>query len=122
MAMKYKLSVLLIILQISLSQSVLFSPVNTLSDLGKALVDSFGDYHRVFWNCQIFAKIFLKKICSTSDTDFLHLTSSEVIQLVAILVLLLMFLGTLLFCRHCSYFHDDCQIRKRQNQGAYQKS
>jgi len=30
-----------------------------LEDIGKALIDAFGDYHGLFWNCQVFADCFL---------------------------------------------------------------
>jgi hypothetical protein len=30
---------------------------------GKDMIAAFGDYHRVFWNCQSFAKCFLQAIC-----------------------------------------------------------
>ena len=30
--------------------------------IGKAMVDAFGDYHRVFWNCQHFARLYLSVI------------------------------------------------------------
>jgi hypothetical protein len=30
-----------------------------LISIGKALIDSFGSYHRLFWNCQVFAECFL---------------------------------------------------------------
>lgn len=55
---------------------------NILTYKGKALVDGFGDYHKLFWNCQTFAKIFLSKICNNPNAEFPHFTSSEVTQLV----------------------------------------
>lgn len=30
-----------------------------LIKIGKALIESFGSYHRLFWNCQVFADCFL---------------------------------------------------------------
>jgi len=27
------------------------------------MIEAFGNYHRVFWNCQTFAKCFLQVIC-----------------------------------------------------------
>jgi hypothetical protein len=27
------------------------------------MIKEFGDYHRVFWNCQTFAKCYLQVIC-----------------------------------------------------------
>ena len=32
------------------------------------MVEAFGDYHRVFWNCQTFAKCFLQIICGKPAT------------------------------------------------------
>ena len=31
--------------------------------VGENMIAAFGDYHRVFWNCQLFAKCFLEVIC-----------------------------------------------------------
>ena len=31
----------------------------TLITVGEALIDAFGNYHRLFWNCQVFADCFL---------------------------------------------------------------
>jgi hypothetical protein len=33
-----------------------------LRDIGARMIDEFGDYHRVFWNCQTFAKCYLRVI------------------------------------------------------------
>jgi hypothetical protein len=30
-----------------------------LTKIGKALIEAFGSYHRLFWNCQVFADCFL---------------------------------------------------------------
>lgn len=35
---------------------------STLIRIGDALIDAFGNYHRLFWNCQIFAECFLRLI------------------------------------------------------------
>jgi len=53
---------------------------------GKKMIDAFGDYHRVFWNCQTFAKCYLQVICdeeasakfdawTASDTSNMVLTT-----------------------------------------------
>jgi len=41
------------------------------------MIDVFGTYHLVFWNCQIFAKILVKALCNEPDADFGFLTSTE---------------------------------------------
>ena len=51
----------------------------TLITVGEALIDAFGNYHRLFWNCQVFAdcflylitngKLFLKYCCRYWLTD-----------------------------------------------------
>jgi hypothetical protein len=33
-----------------------------LTSIGKKLVDAFGSYHRLFWNCQVFADCYLRLI------------------------------------------------------------
>jgi len=33
-----------------------------LVTIGRRMIDEFGDYHTVFWNCQMFAKCFLRVI------------------------------------------------------------
>jgi len=33
-----------------------------LCEIGDRLIRAFGDYHRLFWNCQVFAKCFLRLI------------------------------------------------------------
>jgi hypothetical protein len=37
-----------------------------LIKIGKALIKAFGSYHRLFWNCQVFAECFL---CFIADDD-----------------------------------------------------
>jgi hypothetical protein len=41
---------------------------------GKAMFAKFGPYHRKAWNCQIFAKIFLKAVCIEPWVEFNTLT------------------------------------------------
>ena len=41
-----------------------------LIDRGEKLVQAFGSYHRVFWNCQNFAKLYLRIITEESDVNF----------------------------------------------------
>lgn len=36
---------------------------NTILMIGRALITQFGDYHRLFWNCQDFMMMFAKLIC-----------------------------------------------------------
>ena len=56
------------------------------NDIGEHLLDEFkklGSYHFIFWNCQLFAKIFLKLICQDPETiDFGALTSAQVTRFV----------------------------------------
>ena len=37
-----------------------------LDALGKAMIKEFGDYHLVFWNCQIFAECYLRVITGSN--------------------------------------------------------
>ena len=38
-------------------------------EIGEKLVEEFGNYHRLFWNCQVFAKCFLRLITGGNDFD-----------------------------------------------------
>ena len=40
-----------------------------LCEIGEKLVEEFGNYHRLFWNCQVFAKCFLRLITGGNDFD-----------------------------------------------------
>jgi len=40
-----------------------------LCDIGDQLIRAFGDYHRLFWNCQVFAKCFLRLITGGQEFD-----------------------------------------------------
>ena len=46
------------------------------------MIKAFGDYHRIFWNCQTFAKCFLKVICE-EPAEFDAWTIAEASNLVA---------------------------------------
>src|SRR5208282_1551833 len=46
------------------------------------MIEAFGNYHRIFWNCQIFAKCFLKVICE-EPAEFDAWTIAEASNLVA---------------------------------------
>lgn len=41
-----------------------------LIDRGEKLIKAFGSYHRVFWNCQNFAKLYLRIITEEPDANF----------------------------------------------------
>jgi hypothetical protein len=45
------------------------------------MIKAFGDYHRVFWNCQTFATCFLKVICE-EPASFDALTAADASNLV----------------------------------------
>lgn len=45
------------------------------------MIESFGDYHRLFWNCQTFAECFLQLICEDS-ASFNAFTTAEASNLV----------------------------------------
>jgi len=47
-----------------------------LCQIGQKLVAAFGDYHRLFWNCQVFAKCFLRLI-TTDGNEFRELILDE---------------------------------------------
>ena len=67
------------------------------------MIEAFGDYHRIFWNCQIFAKCFLEVICE-EPADFDAWTTAAASNLVAPLsapsipLPLLQFIATLRYC------------------------
>lgn len=41
--------------------------------VGRAMINAFGNYHRIFWNCQTFAKCFIRVLTNNTAT-FEHLT------------------------------------------------
>jgi hypothetical protein len=51
--------------------------------IGEKLIAAFGDYHKIFWNCQTFAKVFLRNICGKPEADFGHWTSTDTTKLVS---------------------------------------
>jgi hypothetical protein len=52
-----------------------------LLDIGDRLIEAFGDYHRLFWNCQVFAECFLRIITGNQGSRFgrckLHTNMAE---------------------------------------------
>ena len=53
-------------------------------DLGERLIaafDGLGNFHLIFWNCQLFAKIFLQIICE-EPVDFESWTASQITRFV----------------------------------------
>jgi len=51
-----------------------------LSDIGDQMIKVFGNYHTVFWNCQTFAKCYLRVITGT-DAAFAQWTSADATNL-----------------------------------------
>jgi len=41
-----------------------------LNALGKAMIREFGNYHRLFWNCQTFAKCYIRLITQDHEAKF----------------------------------------------------
>lgn len=54
--------------------------VQQLRDMGYEMIDAFGDYHVVFWNCQMFAKCYLRVITG-SEAAFNEWTSADATNL-----------------------------------------
>lgn len=52
-----------------------------LEALGTAMIREFGDYHKVFWNCQTFAKCYLRVITGDYDAKFDEWTSADTSRL-----------------------------------------
>lgn len=48
--------------------------------IGTEMIEAFGNYHIVFWNCQMFAKCYLRVITG-SDAAFSQWTSADVTNL-----------------------------------------
>ena len=55
--------------------------INQLSALGRAMIREFGSYHKLFWNCQTFAKCYLRVITGDHDATFDHWTSADTSRL-----------------------------------------
>jgi len=51
-----------------------------LRRIGEKMIDEFGNYHRVFWNCQMFARCYLRVITG-NDAVFDQWTSADVTNL-----------------------------------------
>jgi hypothetical protein len=52
-----------------------------LLELGDAMIREFGSYHKLFWNCQTFAKCYLRVITGDSDAKFDDWTSANTSRL-----------------------------------------
>ena len=48
--------------------------------IGEEMISAFGNYHLMFWNCQMFAKCYLRVITG-SDATFNHWTTADVTNL-----------------------------------------
>src|SRR5579859_325698 len=51
-----------------------------LIQIGEEMINAFGNYHLVFWNCQMFAKCYLRVITG-SDAAFDHWTTADITNL-----------------------------------------
>jgi hypothetical protein len=51
-----------------------------LTKIGLEMIEAFGNYHVVFWNCQMFAKCYLRVITG-SDAAFTEWTTTDVVNL-----------------------------------------
>lgn len=52
-----------------------------LDGLGEAMIREFGNYHKVFWNCQTFAKCYLRVITGDESAGFDSWTSADTSRL-----------------------------------------
>ena len=55
--------------------------IDEIACIGREMIDAFGDYHLVFWNCQMFAKCLLRVISDDSAATFEEWTSADVTNL-----------------------------------------
>jgi len=55
--------------------------VEELIAVGENMIKAFGNYHRVFWNCQIFAKCYLRAITGDCLADFDDWTAADTSRL-----------------------------------------
>lgn len=55
-----------------------FDPTELIR-IGEEMINAFGNYHVVFWNCQMFAKCYLRVITG-SDAAFTQWTSADVTE------------------------------------------
>ena len=49
--------------------------------IGNAMIEAFGNYHTVFWNCQTFARCYLRVITENNVSSFGSLTASDATSL-----------------------------------------
>ena len=49
--------------------------------IGKAMIREFGNYHKVFWNCQTFAKCYLRVITGDHEANFDSWTAADTSRL-----------------------------------------
>jgi len=54
--------------------------IQELTRIGEEMIETFGSYHVIFWNCQMFAKCYLH-IITGDDTVFTQWTSADVTNL-----------------------------------------
>lgn len=55
--------------------------IDQITRIGREMIDAFGDYHLVFWNCQMFAKCFLRVISEDIGATFDQWTSADITDL-----------------------------------------
>ena len=67
-----------------------------IARIGREMIKAFGDYHLVFWNCQMFAKCLLKVITEERDASFDLWTSADTTNLFLCSIIILAPLGTVL--------------------------
>jgi len=51
-------------------------------EIGNKLLEAFGSYHRVFWNCQAFAKCYLEIVCTSRAASFQTWTLADAASMV----------------------------------------
>lgn len=64
-----------------------FTP-SQIASIGDMLIRNFGNYHRLFWNCQHFAECLMDLICGGEFESF-DCTSSEMLQKVMFATIIL---------------------------------
>jgi hypothetical protein len=55
--------------------------IDQITRIGREMIEAFGDYHLIFWNCQMFAKCFLKVISDDNEATFDSWTSADITNL-----------------------------------------
>jgi hypothetical protein len=78
-----------------------------LIKIGEALIESFGNYHRLFWNCQVFAECFLYLITRDEKGSFTQYNTTY-----SMLIIEVDFGGcfSVIFVRFCSQSAGDHNI------------